>query len=80
MPETDTIRVTIDGLAETIPAGLTLAQLLEQRGEPVAIAMVERNGEYVRKQRLGEVKVENGDGISVEKKAVHGGGRGRRND
>ncbi len=65
MPETDTIRVTIDGLAETIPAGLTLAQLLEQRGEPVAIAMVERNGEYVRKQRLGEVKVENGDRIEI---------------
>lgn len=65
MPETDTIRVTIDGLAETIPAGLTLAKLLQRRGEPVAIAMVEHNGEYVRKDHLPNVRLEEGDRIEV---------------
>lgn len=60
-----TISVTIDGLEEAIPEGLTLAQMLERRGEPMAVAMVERNGEYVPKRQLDEVVVESGDRIEI---------------
>lgn len=65
MPPDETITVTIDGLEQQIPAGLTLARLLEVRGEPVAIAMVEHNGDYVPKQLLDGVTLADGDRVEI---------------
>ncbi len=65
MDRPDTITVIVDGMAEQIPAGLTLAQLLERRGEPVKVAMAEHNGDYVPQPRLDSVWLEDGDRIEI---------------
>ncbi len=61
----DTIRITIDGLREQIPAGMTLGQLLEERGEPLKVAMIEHNGVVVPGKDLAQVPLEDGDRVEV---------------
>jgi sulfur carrier protein len=65
MDHRDSITVIVDGLSEQIPAGLTLAELLERRGEPVKVVMAEHNGDYVPQARLATVRLEDGDRIEI---------------
>ena len=65
MTPPDTIEVVVDGFAEQLPAGLTLAELLERRGEPAKVVMAERNGEYVPGPRLATVVLEDGDRVEL---------------
>jgi sulfur carrier protein len=65
MHENITIGVVIDGLREEIPAGTSLGQLLEHRGEPLKVAMIEHNGVVVPRGDLRQVVLEDGDRIEV---------------
>ena len=63
MDSAKTIRITVDGFAEDIPARLSLAELLELRGESAKITLVEHNGTYVRATALGEIELAEGDKV-----------------
>ena len=63
--DTPTIEVTVDGFAEQLPPGLTLAELLQRRGDSPKSTIVEHNGAYVRADRLSDVSVAEGDRIEI---------------
>ena len=65
MHENVTIGVVIDGLREEIPAGTSLGQLLQERDEPLKIAMIEHNGTVVPGKELADVVLEDGDRVEV---------------
>jgi thiamine biosynthesis protein ThiS len=63
--ETKTIEVVVNGEPKSIPAGLTVAQLLEWLKIDPAKVAVELNRSIVRKAGWGEAKVEPGAQIEV---------------
>ena len=65
MSDTDTIRITVDGFPEDVPAGLDLAALLELRGEPAKVTIVEHNGRYVKAGDLPKMKLREGDRVEI---------------
>ena len=59
------MRVTVNGRAEQLPDGTTLAELLEHLGHggtPVALAL---NQEFVPRSRYGTTAVREGDEVEI---------------
>ena len=65
MSDVNTIRITVDGFPEDIPAGLDLAALLELRGESAKITIVEHNGRYVKAGDLTAMELREGDRVEI---------------
>ena len=59
------LRVTINGEAQEVPAGLNVASLLEHLGVREGRVAVERNREIVRKADYTETPIEAGDEIEI---------------
>ncbi|HEX6614949.1 MAG TPA: sulfur carrier protein ThiS [Gemmatimonadales bacterium] len=59
------LTVTINGEPRQVPGPATLLELLERLELDPRTVVVERNREIVRRARLGEVQVEEGDTIEL---------------
>ena len=59
------IRLVLNGEEREVPAGLTVATLLEHLGVPAARVAVERNGEVVPRAAHGATPLEAGDVIEI---------------
>ena len=59
------MRIVVDGLPENVPDGVTVQEVLKQRGEPTAHIIVEINGSFVHPQIYDEKKVHPGDRMEV---------------
>jgi thiazole synthase len=57
--------VRVNGDARRVPAGLTVAGLLEHLGLHPRMVVVERNGEILRRDALDGVPVEPGDAYEL---------------
>ncbi|RMG10921.1 MAG: sulfur carrier protein ThiS [Deltaproteobacteria bacterium] len=57
--------VTLNGEPRQVPAGLTVAALLEHLGIQASRVAVERNGAVVQRAHHGETLVEAGDTLEV---------------
>lgn len=59
------LAIRVNGEPRRVPAGVTIAQMLEELGlNPLRVA-VERNLEVVPRGTLGDVQVEDGDRFEV---------------
>ena len=59
------MQVTINGQEETLPGGISVAELLAQRElQPIRVA-VEINEDIVRRAALGDTMVHEGDRIEI---------------
>ena len=58
-------QVTINGKAEELPAGLTVAELLERRGVHTTLVAVEHNGRILRREEFAEVRIAAGDRLEI---------------
>jgi thiamine biosynthesis protein ThiS len=61
MTATDTIRVIVNGLEETVPADASIAWLVERFEDPDVDLIVEHNGRFVYPQRYAGTTVAPGD-------------------
>jgi len=59
------IRIRLNGEERAVPAGLTVAGLLEELGVDGRGVAVERNREVVHREARGEVPVEPGDVVEI---------------
>lgn len=59
------LRLTVNGEARTIPAPATLSTLLAHLELDPRMVVVELNREIVRRPRLGEVALAEGDSIEL---------------
>ena len=59
------LAVTINGEVRRVPGPMTLLELLELLGLDPRTVVVERNREIVRRVRLGETMVADGDSIEL---------------
>ncbi len=59
------IRVTVNGEARELPAGLTLAGLLTHLGLDPRKVAVERNLEIAPRSAYGDIKVADGDRLEI---------------
>jgi thiamine biosynthesis protein ThiS len=59
------LAVTINGEARRVPGPATLLELLAHLGLDPRTVVVERNREIVRRPRLGETAVADGDAIEL---------------
>ena len=59
------MRLTINGEVRDIPAGLTLAALLEHLGLTDGPVAIERNREVVPRSQHGQVRLEAGDVLEI---------------
>jgi len=59
------MQLTINGDRRIVPDGLTLAGLLEQLGLDPRMLVVEHNRNIVRRPRLGEVVLSEGDQVEL---------------
>lgn len=64
--------VRVNGRAEDLGDGETLAALLERLGVGARYALVERNGEPVERARYREVRLEDGDRLVVARPVAGG--------
>ena len=62
---TDTTSVTINGEVRSVPAGCTLAQMIESLGLDPAKVAVEQNLAIVPRSTLGAVRVADGDRFEI---------------
>jgi len=60
MRTTNTIPVTVNGVAREIAGGLSVADLLHELGLHPRMVVVEHNREILRREQLSEVLVESG--------------------
>ncbi len=58
-------RVTINGKAEELPAGLTVAELLERRGIHTTLVAVEHNGRILQREEFARVTIAAGDTLEI---------------
>ena len=58
-------RVTINGVEEEVPAGLTVAQLLERRKVQTPLVAVEHNGRVLRRAEFPTVTIRAGDRLEI---------------
>jgi len=59
------LAIRVNGEPRTVPAGLSIAQMLAELGlDPLRVA-VERNRDVVPRARLAEVRVEDGDEYEI---------------
>ena len=59
------MRIVVNGDSREVPTGITLAGLLEQLGLDPRMIVVEHNRTIVRRPRLGEVPVVEGDTVEL---------------
>lgn len=59
------ISVVINGKERSVPAGITLRELLEHLELEPSMVVVERNREIVERNRYTEVEVEEGDTLEL---------------
>jgi len=59
------MRLTINGEVREVPAGLTLAALLEHLGLTDGPVAIERNRDVVPRSQHGEVRLEAGDVLEI---------------
>jgi sulfur carrier protein len=67
-----TASVRVNGRAEPVAEGETVAGLLERLGLGARYALVERNGEAVERERYEEVELEDGDRLVVARPVAGG--------
>ncbi len=60
-----TERVTINGKVEELPAGLTIAELLERRGINTTLVAVEHNGRILQREEFPRVTIAAGDTLEI---------------
>jgi thiamine biosynthesis protein ThiS len=60
-----TMRVTINGKEEDLPAELTVAQLLERRGIHTTLVAVEYNGRILRRAEFPDLRIASGDRLEI---------------
>lgn len=60
-----TIDVILNGRPESLPAGTTIASLLEARGLPIALVAVEHNGTILRRDDFQSAIVRTGDRLEI---------------
>ncbi len=60
-----TERVTINGKVEELPAGLTIAELLERRGIHTTLVAVEHNGRILQREEFACVTIAAGDTLEI---------------
>ena len=68
-----TVAIQLNGEPRQLPAGLTVAELVERVGRNPQAVAVELNGEVLNRSRLEEVEVRDGDRIEIVQ-FVQGGG------
>ena len=66
------MHITVNGAARELPAGLTVAGLIELLGYAGKRVALERNGEIVPKSRHADTSLQDGDQIEIV--AAVGGG------
>ena len=59
------VEIRVNGDAREVPAGLTVAGLLEHLGLDPRMVVVERNGDILRRDALSEAPVEPGDAYEL---------------
>ncbi len=60
-----TERVIINGKPEDLPAGLTVAQLLERRGVHTTLVAVEHNGRILPRDEFASATIVAGDKLEI---------------
>lgn len=65
MSETFTLQLTVNGATTEVPAGTTLAKLLETMNIDRAQVAVEVNAQVVRRARHAEHALDDGDEIEI---------------
>jgi thiamine biosynthesis protein ThiS len=60
-----TMRVTINGREEDLPADLTVAQLLERRSIHTTLVAVEHNGRILRRAEFPDLRIAPGDRLEI---------------
>lgn len=58
-------QVTINGKVEELPVGLTVAQLLEQRGVHTTLVAVEHNGRILGRDEFATTTIAGGDKLEI---------------
>lgn len=58
-------QVTINGKVEELPAGLTVAQLLERRGVHTTLVAVEHNGRILGRDEFATATIAGGDKLEI---------------
>jgi sulfur carrier protein len=66
------VTVLVNGKVHELGEGETLARLLERLGVAGRYALVERNGEPVKRSRYAEVTLEEGDRLVVARPVAGG--------
>jgi sulfur carrier protein len=66
------LRVDVNGRAEELAPGETVASLLRRLGLEVGFALVERNGEPVERARYAEVELADRDRVVVARPVAGG--------
>ena len=64
--------ILVNGRAQPLEAGETVARLLDRLGLESRYALVERNGEPVERARYGEVELASGDRLVVARPVAGG--------
>jgi thiazole synthase len=59
------LRVTVNGAARDVPAGLSVAGLLRELGLHPGLVVVEHNREILERSRVGETEVHEGDVFEI---------------
>ena len=65
MSETETLSISVNGEHRRVPAGVTVAGLVQELGLDPGRVAVERNLEVVPRSTLTEVRVEDGDDYEI---------------
>jgi thiamine biosynthesis protein ThiS len=66
------VTVTVNGRVQEAGQGETVESLLDRLGLAARYALVERNGEPVKRGRYGEVTLEDGDALVVARPVAGG--------
>jgi sulfur carrier protein len=65
MSETETLSINVNGEHRRVPAGMTVAGLVNEIGFDPARVAVERNLQVIPRSTLADVKVEDGDDYEI---------------
>ncbi len=66
------MRIIVDGLPEEVAEGLTLARLIEERGEDSVELVAEINRRYIHRRDYGSTVLEEGDRVELIQAAFGG--------
>jgi thiamine biosynthesis protein ThiS len=65
MPVADVAKVTVNGAAREVPAGLSVAGLLRELGLQPGLVVVEHNREILERGRVADIPVRDGDVFEI---------------